>query len=93
MTAIEFVNLSACDDCLIFVANGEEPDGRDDLTDDIESVWPSAEWSLGCGHDEPERDESEEPDDSLGFSWQPCECCGSRLGGNRSKLFAQPVTR
>ena len=28
------------------------------------------------------------------FSWQPCDCCGSRLGGNREKASGyNPTTK
>jgi len=70
--------ISACRDCLLFVANGDLPEDGDWSPDHIEKIWPCAEYVLVCG-------DTEQDDE---FSWQPCECCGSRLGGSRHMLAA-----
>jgi hypothetical protein len=41
---------------------------------------------LSTGTDTKPEDEGGNPDPW--FSWRPCECCGSPLGGNREYLFA-----
>tara|TARA_R100000664_G_scaffold1793_2_gene4687 strand:- start:4130 stop:4462 length:333 start_codon:yes stop_codon:yes gene_type:complete len=96
---IDTISLSACSDCLLFVANGDEPEGDDTLPARIESEWTVSDytcdrhaavhgslwWEIVCGGEhESEADE----DGSLGFSWRHCECCGSTLGGDRYPLTA-----
>ena len=72
--------ISACTDCLLYVANGDVPyDNSDGWSESaIYSRWPTDQFDLACGDNE-HNDE---------FSWQPCECCGSRLGGSRHSLVA-----
>ena len=74
------VELSACFDCLLFVANDEIPDHNEDLSIDIEENWPSDQWYICVGSDDTENNTE--------FSWAPCDCCGSRLGGSRHELVA-----
>lgn len=69
--------LMACQDCLTLVANGEPADGRPGLEAEIAAHLELEPLQhLICG----ESDHDEE------FSWQPCECCGSKLGGSRHQL-------
>jgi hypothetical protein len=74
-------HMRACTDCLVFVANGDVPEdenGNEWSPDHIEAIWPASQYDLVCG----------DLDDDSDFSWQPCECCGSRLGGSRHALAA-----
>lgn len=67
--------LMACADCLMYVANGDEPDDRD-IGKAIERHLGDPSGHLCCG-------DSEKDDE---FSWAQCECCGSNLGGSRHHL-------
>jgi hypothetical protein len=72
-----FVELMICQDCLIYVANGELPDERPDL-----------EWEIQATLDRPSRDVCPGDSENDGtFSSEPCECCGSTLGGSRHQAF------
>ena len=70
-----FAEFDGCVDCVDFVANGTIPEDRPDLPELIAAGWPT-------GHIVNADKEGDEPH----FSWSPCGCCGSRLGGNRMKL-------
>lgn len=69
------MDLSACQDCLFYVANGDLPDDSRDLEADIQATVGEPSGRLVCGDD-----------DSEEFSWSACECCGSQLGGSRHTL-------
>jgi hypothetical protein len=71
--------LMACVDCLMFVANGDEPEDESiDLGACITAHLDLRPLQhLVCG-------DSEQDDE---FSWRACECCGSTLGGSRHQLF------
>ena len=70
--------LSACVDCLMFVANGEVPDARPNLATEIGGhLGLQTMQHLVCSGGE---------DDGEEFSWSACECCGSPLGGSRHHL-------
>jgi hypothetical protein len=80
---VEMYRVELCADCVMMVANGE-PGGDPEAFDmaawsaGVEHNWPSGEgWSLGSGW----TDSGDETD--TWFSWQPCEGCGSTLGGDR----------
>lgn len=97
---IDTINISACSDCLLFVANGDEPEGDDTLPARIQREWTVSDYTcdhhravhgslwwdivLGGEHES----EADEHSGSLGFSWRHCECCGSTLGGDRYPLTA-----
>lgn len=86
---LDITPLRACVDCLWFVAYGEVlPDSHrseNALAFAINQRWPGdVHVSFGW----PSEADDNPDDDCLGFSWQPCECCGSRLGGDRHKLSA-----
>ena len=71
--------LRACVDCIQYVANGEVPDDRDALPDEVAEMWPPAEgWQLCMG----------DPDEDDAFSHGACECCGSTLAGARHEVIA-----
>jgi hypothetical protein len=72
--------LMACQDCLMYVANGDLPDYRDNLESDIQGHIGVPSGRLTCG-------DSDKDDE---FSSSPCECCGSRLGGSRHQLVIMP---
>jgi hypothetical protein len=63
----------ACADCIAWIANGDVPEDRPALAADIKRVWGDAARHLVYSGGE---------DAEPSFSWSPCECCGSRLGGN-----------
>lgn len=67
--------VAGCVDCILFLANGDEPEDREGLAEDIAEMWPDY-------HLVPAGGEDSEP----WFSWSPCEVCGSRLGGNREAV-------
>lgn len=71
--------LSACVDCLFFVANGDVPeDDNGELeTAIMDNLGAEDVRHLVCG-------DSDQDDE---FSWSACECCGSRLGGSRHQLI------
>lgn len=79
-TNLEEYSGEVCVDCLFLLANGEVPEERPDLADEIEEQWPAADgWQLvitceeGC---------------EGGFSWSSCDACGSTLGGDRHPFVA-----
>lgn len=64
--------LKVCTDCLFFIANGDLPENEHDATRvvaGVESFAPGYVTPSGEGEGE--------------FSWRPCDCCGSKLGGDR----------
>jgi hypothetical protein len=73
----ERYRIDICDDCLMFLANGDVPDNRPNLPDEIDGLWTGFDVVLSGS-------EESEPF----FSWRPCGCCGSRLGGNRVEATA-----
>lgn len=70
--------LMGCCDCLLLVANGEVPhDDNGELEAGMRATLkPDEIHHLCCG-------DSDKDDE---FSWSPCECCGSRLGGSRHHM-------
>ncbi len=71
-----------CVDCLFALANGEYPD---DATRAAEiEAGETRELPYRWALDGPHEGESEEADQDP-FSWRPCACCGSRLGGSRHR--------
>jgi hypothetical protein len=76
--------LAACVDCGFFLANGEPDEAAPEWSPElIEANWPRSEWVLVNG----------DSDDDECFSWSPCACCGSRLGGTRvARLRLAPRT-
>jgi hypothetical protein len=96
MATFEFKNLFACMDCILFLSNGDVPEGNPDLANTITRRWtdrPDGDvWELCTGwHEELEDDipriEVDRTDD-LGFSHRHCNVCGSRSSGDRYKATA-----
>jgi hypothetical protein len=74
--------LIACEDCCRFVANGDVPEDRPTISDDIRArITPATTVHLVNA-----TDEDDNPTGEDWFSWSPCECCGSPLGGMRNHL-------
>ena len=93
-----------CYDCYATEVNGELGDDtytpdREPLGDippgaTVTSGWLDSEYK-SRGMTPPDWENGE--DDSLGFSWSPCDGCGSHLGGERFPLTVwvgsnEPVT-
>lgn len=77
------VDLSACWECVLFVANGDLPENDVDA-DRIEAGvirWHSLGYHLAVG------------DEDYGFSWRHCDVCKSHLGGGRHEMFAMPINK
>jgi hypothetical protein len=70
------LTLTACVDCVAFIADGTVPRERPDLAAEIEAVVPGLELSL-----------QNEGDDGF-FSWGQCQTCNSPLGGLREMVCA-----
>ncbi len=75
MARFNVIDLMACVDCGLFLANGEiegcDPSwAPENMTD---------EWDNPCNGDSEKDDE---------FSWRACDLCGSRLGGARMHCVA-----
>jgi hypothetical protein len=61
-----------CVDCLLFLANGDDDSG---VSARIANIWTPDEMAHMVVTSSEETDEE--------FSWRPCECCESELGGSR----------
>lgn len=70
---------TACVDCY-YAANGLEIEGEGDVRVTPLSSIDRDEWVESGWKCDPR---TEPESDHYGFSWSPCECCGSRLGGDR----------
>jgi len=70
--------LSVCTDCIFFIANGDLPENEKDAERVTDAV---SEWCRK--HDSAHMVASSNSDDEAEFSWRPCECCLSHLGGSR----------
>jgi hypothetical protein len=69
---VKYDDLVGCEDCRMYIANGDIPENRPNLPRAIAAQWPDDGPHIVCG--DTEGDE---------FSWQACDICGSRLGGAR----------
>ena len=65
-------DLSVCTDCLFYIANGDLPDDPKRAREVEHGV--ASQGGYVCPG---------ESDGDEHFSWRPCHCCGSKLGGNR----------
>lgn len=99
---IRIITLEACVDCVAFEANGDIPEDRPNLPDEVQAhlcLSPRQYLASASGLDERgeyyrDADDNEitpdHPDYEARcedwFSWSPCECCGSTLGGGRNRL-------
>jgi len=68
--------LLSCVDCVIYAVYGEIPENRPGIKDEIRAHLGGDTVRLYYGDDD-----QQDP-----FSWEPCECCGSPLGGSRHEL-------
>lgn len=81
----ETYDIQVCSDCLMMIANGTTGDydgAPDDAEHDaaMDALWPDADgWDITPNCSE---------DCEGGFSWSPCEGCGSPLGGDRHPAVA-----
>ena len=77
-TAAEITHeLRVCDECLLFIANGdlpEDPEREEEIIAGVESFAPG---HVAAG-------DSDNDDE---FSRRPCDCCGTRLAGSRHDAF------
>lgn len=80
MNSTEYSAVDACRDCVLYLANGDVPEDREDLPDAIAANWDGFTLALGCSRDC--CGEADEP----WFSWSACEVCGSNLGGDREHV-------
>lgn len=72
-------NIEVCQDCLLFIANGDLPNDSTEQEDknfmaSIQAQWPTEKYQLCADGDE------------LGFCQYSCECCCSPLGGQRYRV-------
>lgn len=68
-----------CVDCILYIANGDLPDDSEnaDFEERIHTNWPGSENHLVPGNSGENGEHVEE------FSRSECDCCGSRLAGER----------
>ena len=88
-TGEDYCAVEACVDCLVLLANGEEPgDWPEDgpsLGDLIAARWAGFHLAMGCVETCCERNADGEAPDAW-FTWRACEVCGRNLGGNREHV-------
>lgn len=65
-----------CEDCALYIANGDHPRGRDIVADIVRHLGTARGLVLDWGED----------DSEPWFSWRQCECCGDTDGGNRLRF-------
>lgn len=68
----DFVKLSICVDCVMKLANDEDPIEPTEYPP-LSAIPDNAQVMLGG--------------DKEGFSWTPCEGCGNPLGGDRFTAY------
>ena len=94
------ISYDVCPDCLMFIANGTGPEYLT-LEEDGDAKYEArlAEIVAGVEREQDTEQNSclvagdcraepfglEEHSHEGSFSWSPCECCGSSLGGDRYK--------
>lgn len=83
---IETLEYSVCEDCLMYIAYGEEPE--DPLGRGGKNMEAAIERELAgrAGHFVAGVDPTEDDEEGTGyeeFSWHECELCRSTLGGSR----------
>lgn len=66
--------LVGCVDCLCYIANGDVPEDRPTLPQDIAANWPEPGLYIVIACEE---------ECEGWFSWRSCDICGATLGGNR----------
>lgn len=83
----EYSEGKACADCLMLLANDETPPEMSEVETaeylaNVARHTAGSEVVVNC----PEECEG-------GFSWSPCDVCGSRLGGDRHPVAFFEITR
>ena len=70
----DIIELEGCTDCIMYLANGELPEDNPGgwTPEAVEANWKGYHVCVAG-------DENSE----TSFSWQPCDVCGSALGGDR----------
>jgi len=68
-------DLWVCEDCLIYIANGELPESEEE----------SEAIKHGIEREHPYQWVADSDEESDRFSWSACDCCASGLGGVRHK--------
>ena len=79
----DFIDLSICTDCLMAAVNDEWPEDEARATEVREGFAELAREGMSApihnGDDEH-------------FSWSPCDCCRTSLGGERHDAVSFPFT-
>lgn len=69
---MDLQELAVCVDCINYIANADLPDERTELTAKL--IITSCYGVMYDGKD-------------LGFSYQRCDCCKRKLGGDRFRAY------
>jgi len=98
MDVVEEYSVLSCTDCVMLVANGDVPEDDEGIVERIEAHWPGVAEpstcnSFGAVHGSLRWELYSGDIGESGFYKRPCECCGSRLGGERYRLTALLVRR
>ena len=75
--AQEYVDIWLCEECMFFEVNGELPEDGERAQEIEEGFDRLGEVSSNFGSSE------DGEDGYCEFSWAPCDCCGTQLGGSR----------
>lgn len=88
----EYTDIWVCVDCYWIHHYGDiSPDYRDrDNTDERNDECLAAYMKLGGNQYVTDNTDSETGEGIDEFSWSPCQCCRSHLGGNRYRLAVWP---
>lgn len=76
----EYVDIWLCEECMFFEVNGELPEDDDRAKEIEEGLAKLGRVSSNFGSSEDEEDGYRE------FSWSPCDCCHTPLGGSRYRF-------
>jgi hypothetical protein len=82
MATVIYSDLWVCQDCIMCIAN-DDTTGIEDDEREAEvraAVYGGDRWVPEGPHEG-----EEEGADTRDFSWRPCACCGSNLGGSRHR--------
>jgi len=74
-------DLWVCVDCMIVAVNGDYSGLTDERCEEVDAGLEGT-----GGYVVPNFDGSETDDGIREFSWSPCHCCGSELGGSRHRM-------
>ena len=95
----ESITVAACNDCMLMIANGDEPEElsdldrirwRRDFNRGIAGFWATLGHLPEYAHPGRDCDKDGEcaRDD---FGWWPCAICNSNLGGERHDVTLWPI--